>query len=332
MVCRTDGTGSSYLCAAPTVDTGRPVVVLGMHRSGTSVVAGVLHELGLSLSIPEDVLPAQSYNLSGLWESAALQTLNNQVMALCGGTWAYPPELDGAWADSDMMCQLMRQAREIFPRVYPSTQWVWKDPRTCITLPFWLRAIPTKPAAVIVIRNPLDVASSLQTRDGYGKAHSLALWERYTRSAVLNAAGLSAALIHYDDLMAEPRRTISGLAQYLTSVGVHLTATDNAPSLVDNALRHHAADPDAADPDLSDGQRQLYTYLRQIESYHERLPELPLGPETASTSELLASLRAINRLESQTLRRRGARLGRSFLRAATRPVRHVTVGHLRHTR
>ena len=67
------------------------VLVLGMHRSGTSVVAGSLHLLGLATCSPDDLMTGMPWNPSGHWESRSLSRLNDELLADMGRSWWYPP-------------------------------------------------------------------------------------------------------------------------------------------------------------------------------------------------------------------------------------------------
>ncbi len=79
---------------------------------------------------------------------------------------------------------------------HPERPWVWKDPRTCVLLPFWSAVLEQRAAYVLVVRHPFEVSDSLARRNGCTPLLSLALWERYTRQAMLGAAGSAADGVH----------------------------------------------------------------------------------------------------------------------------------------
>src|ERR1700733_13960317 len=169
-------------------EPGRPVVVLGMHRSGTSVVARVINLLGLPLCRDDDLIYGQD-NPTGYWESGSLVKLNDRLLKMFGGSWVFPPQLSRNWENAPRVAASRGEGVRVFRRVYPSEEWVWKDPRACLTLPFWRTVWRGTPAVLFFFREPLEISLSLRRRDGLGKAHSIALWERYTRSALLGADG-----------------------------------------------------------------------------------------------------------------------------------------------
>lgn len=184
----------------------RPVVVLGMHRSGTSAVAGVLVHLGLNGPRPWDRYDAPDNPEHH--ESWTLTRANELVLARAGGTWWAPPP-EGAI--KRVSPALARQVQ----RALPEGPAVVKDPRLCLTLPAWGSVFDGDIALVMVVRNPVKVASSLEQRDGFPHADGLALWEWYVVMALRNARGRDTYLLHYEDLVTNTTTAVSCLAEAL---------------------------------------------------------------------------------------------------------------------
>jgi hypothetical protein len=165
------------------------VVVLGMHRSGTSLVTRLVSLLGLGLCREEDLLVGRKANPRGHWESSSMLAFNDRLLDELHASWFCPPLLQ----EPELERLLKRHGREALARLHDTHRehpWVWKDPRTCALLPFWSTVLKGRAAYVLVLRHPLEVSDSLARRDGYSPALGLALWERYTREAMLGAAGL----------------------------------------------------------------------------------------------------------------------------------------------
>ena len=91
---------------------------------------------------------------------------------------------------------------------------VWKDPRNCITLPFWRTVIDPPLAAVFVCRDPQEVARSLVARDGVTLTYGLALWDRYVRSASTNLAGLPTFVADYARILQNPEIWMTEIAEF----------------------------------------------------------------------------------------------------------------------
>ncbi len=271
----------------------RSVVVLGMHRSGTSVVTRVISLLGLSLCREKDLYAAPD-NPTGHWESTSLVAFNDRLLSLFGGIPAAPAAMGDGWESHESAVALYDEAYRVFRRAHGAAVWVWKDPRTCLTLPFWRRVLSESPAAVFVHREPLEVALSLQRRDGFGKAHCIAQWERYSRSALRGAAGMPLVTVRFAELVADPVSAVAQLRADLTALGVPVLS-DSGPAAqfvaAERAVNRHLRLSLAADPDATGAQRVLLAALDSLPRACAPFGAPDLGTESASTTELLSAIR-----------------------------------------
>lgn len=193
-----------------------PVCVLGMHRSGTSLVARCLNLLGLSLGKKENLMPPKGgNNPAGFWEHLGFVGINDAILERLGGSWKSPPHLPPEWESSPELTDLYRRARELIKEEFAgSLSWAFKDPRTCLTLPFWRQIVPDM-HYVLCMRNPVDVAASLDVRDGLPEEKSLTLWAEYTAAAMLNTSGQSRLVIFFEDYFKDREREVERLATFL---------------------------------------------------------------------------------------------------------------------
>src|SRR5580704_15895296 len=175
-----------------------------MHRSGTSATTAGLAALGLATPSQSDRMASSQWNERGNFESRALTDLNDRLLFARGGTWSGPPALDPGWETDPTLDRWRPRARASFARVFPSRPLVWKDPRNCLTLPFWRAVIAPPSAAVFIYRDPLEVARSLEAREGVSVTYGLALWDRYVRSACANLVGLPTMLADYARILDHP--------------------------------------------------------------------------------------------------------------------------------
>jgi hypothetical protein len=150
-------------------DASTIVCILGMHRSGTSCLAGSLEEAGLFLG---DVVTRTPHNLKGTRENRRIFTLHDGILGRSGGSWQHPPDqID--WTDAD------RAERDAIIRSYPAVpHWGFKDPRTLLLLDLWRERL-RRLSFVATFRHPGLVAASLSKREGGSMDHWLALWARY---------------------------------------------------------------------------------------------------------------------------------------------------------
>src|SRR5262245_25499829 len=202
------------------------VFVLGMHRSGTSAVARTINLLGVPLGESADLMPANEDNPHGYWESSALRLMNDELLEKLGGTWSAPPRLEPGWESSADLRLLSIRARLLFPSVYRTSVWIWKDPRNCLLFPFWVKTLRIRPVVVLVRRNPLEIWRSLARRDGLSKPTALALWERYMRHAIVHASGLPVFSLAYERLLQDPLEQCHAVRSFLVAQGITCESVD----------------------------------------------------------------------------------------------------------
>lgn len=212
-----------------------PVAVVGMHRSGTSMVAKLLHQAGLHLGADADLMPPAAENPEGFYEHLGFVRLNDEVLNAAGAGWDCPPPPHVDWGDGAFE-PFRERARALAMPMQPAPAWGWKDPRTSLTLPFWRSAVgPLR--ALVVVRNPLEVVTSLHRRNGFSIALGLTLWQTYAERILADSSPDARLMTHYDAYFLDPAREIDRVLAWL-GIGV---AADN-PALHDAAvpsLRHH---------------------------------------------------------------------------------------------
>lgn len=199
-------------------DPGLPgsgqIVVLGMHRSGTSSVGGILNLLG-AWAGPDELLLRGADNPRGHFEHGELHLACLRRLRAAGGDWKNPP-LQNPTAAVDAF---RREAAAVLDTLEPRRPWFIKEPRLCL-LARELLPLLTRPVFVHVVRNPGEVADSLRRRDGMLPADALALWERHTREAFAASHGWNRLLVDYDALISKPEETTRKLFDDLVATGI----------------------------------------------------------------------------------------------------------------
>jgi hypothetical protein len=168
---------------------GRVIAVLGMHRSGTSALAGSLQEHGLFLG---DVSTRDRHNPKGNRESVELRRLNENVLRQNGGGWAQPPA-DVTWSE-----QQLDRARAMISEHAGRPVWGFKDPRTLLTLAGWRALVPDL-ERVGIFRHPARVARSLERRNGMSQDEGIALWLAYNEALLAELRREPFPLVSFDD-------------------------------------------------------------------------------------------------------------------------------------
>lgn len=273
------------------------VLVLGMHRSGTSAATRIISLMGLRTCAPNDMLPGNEGNSRGHWESGSLVRLNDRLLAQLDATWWCPPRQEDS-LQRIATPQRVAAARRTFEQAHPEPSWVWKDPRNCILLPFWLHALPSPhPSIVLLLRHPLEICDSLARRNNFTIPMSLALWERYLRQAMANIKGLPVLVTTYDDLTTDPLGWSERVGTFLGASGTPVSEGWDrraVAAFVSERLRHsvHSGSEVAADAQLSAEQRELAAVVEDVVGSHAAFSPPRLPPETATTAVLFDELRA----------------------------------------
>ena len=272
----------------------RGVLVLGMHRSGTSAATGLVRLLGPATCAPGDMVRGP-WNPSGHFESRSLMHLNNALLAEMGRRWWYPPPAGERYHDvAGALTTTPARARRVFRRVHRQEPWVWKDPRTCVLLPFWRQALGSRMAAVVVFRHPLEVAESLQRRHDLPVSFGLALWERYNRLALAHAESMPVFVSGYDELVRDPVGWTGSVGAFLDGLGMRVGPRPDPGDVarfVDPELRHSTHGPEALDQ-APEAAATVYDALDTARGVSHEFVSPDLGPEPAGIEAELATLGA----------------------------------------
>src|SRR5438093_6452651 len=173
------------------------VVVLGMHRSGTSACAGALHRLGIAFG--HDLLGPRPDNPKGYFEHRKIVERDDHILGLLGRSFDDLRPIDWAGVPRDMFAAERHELSSLLRCEFGHTPTFGiKDPRICRLLPIWIDAIESiqhVPKFLIVFRSPFEVASSLQARNGFAPTKSLMLWLLYNLEALQGSRGYERCML-----------------------------------------------------------------------------------------------------------------------------------------
>jgi hypothetical protein len=225
------------------------LIVLGMHRSGTSSLTGCLEQRGLYLG---EVSQKNPFNSKGNRENSRVMELNNSVLEASGGRWDSPPD-EMIWtndlaAERDALVASLKQSG--------AQHWGFKDPRTLLTLPFWEEVIP-EISFVGTFRHPAAVAKSLNARSGMPLEQGLALWRKYNRRLLALWARNPFPVVSFD---APPGEYIAAIDRAAAVLG--LGEPPSSGVFFEESLRHHAGG--ACGMELGEAERPIYSELCRI--------------------------------------------------------------------
>jgi hypothetical protein len=266
------------------------LLVLGMHRGGTSAAAGLLVRLGAQG--PKTLMPANPDNPAGYWESAVFCELHERLLRAAGSRWDAFTRLEPDRLQSAMRDGLTDECRGAIRTEFgDARRFVVKDPRMCRLVPFWRQMLKMEhiaAAAILVLRSPADVARSLAARNGFEPDLSLLIWLRHVLDAEHDTRAVRRTFVRYQELLENWTSVAERISQDLQSPWPTRSVVDDAEidRFVSHRLCHHHGDPDIAGvaPALSDWTRRAWTALGWL---HDRDPS-----RTAQAFGTLDAIRA----------------------------------------
>jgi hypothetical protein len=275
----------------------RVVCIVGMHRSGTSMVTQLLNLCGLDLGAEQDLLGPDKGNPLGHFEHKGFKGLDEFLLAHFGGSTDNPPDLEPNWQEDSSLHEVFEKARLLLATFKEKRVWGWKEPRTTLLIPFWRRLLPDA-RFVICIRNPLEVARSIAERDGMPLEKGFYLWNCYTRAAIRDTEGCPRIFTFYEDHFTNGLNEIKRVANFC---GLSLPIEPSKlQRVVHRELRHHScstADLLNSDYALS-GYKLLYIGLRAL-SLSGSVTCLGSTREDEVSNNIKGFLRAMNELHQQ---------------------------------
>ena len=269
------------------------VRVLGMHRSGTSFVAGCLARGGYFVGDEQRLLEPNEYNPYGYFERNDVVALNDRMLSAFGGSWWNPPDPEQVTAKGWQWVAAASEAVEVIHLEAGDRPCVLKDPRMATLLPVWDKAIGPRFLDVLVIRNPIDVAHSLMRRNAFTVEFSLALWELHLVSILRAARGRRMVTVNFNEIGTHDSGATLP-ADALAAFGQVGLPVPQADGFVAEA-RHFAS----SDEDLlslcTPSQVRLWAFLSALAPYEDHLvvPEEFAGTPVAATGLVRAAARLV---------------------------------------
>jgi len=202
------------------------VIILGMHRSGTSMLTKISNFLGLRLEIGEFVPAIENDNDKGFWELQEVVDINESILDNFGITHLDSKELPSNWLDdlekSKESDKYIKKIEDILKRTNEtknkSNIFGIKDPRICRLLPLWIKCcqnLNIEPVFIFAIRNPIEVAKSLHKRNNISMDQGLDLWKIYNQEAELYSRGFKRYFVSFPDIMNSWERDLLEAQDYL---------------------------------------------------------------------------------------------------------------------
>ena len=204
-------------------------LVIGMHRSGTSCLAGSLNRCGVHLG---NVRKTRSkFNKKGYYELKSIQDIHDQILALHKSNWSNPPE--NSINIHPYHYQKIQNEVDSLSNHKPCGM---KDPRTLLFLDSWQSIIGQDCQLIGTFRHPMEVAKSLNKRNGMSIAKGLELWKHYNSILVETHNKGSFPIIKYD--MYNTNSYYKKILRIATNMGLSPNKL-SLRSFISSNLQHH---------------------------------------------------------------------------------------------
>ena len=205
------------------------ILVVGMHRSGTSLLGSMLQAIGIAT--PGELIAGDGHNPEGYFERRDITDLQEQLLISLGRWW---PGADGMrdlppdWLTRPETHQAAAALRHCLAEEqrHQHGPWAIKDPRSSLLLPLWRRVcgelqIPLR--LLLAVRDPAEVATSLCRRDaaaaGMTAERAERLWWRHHQAVFRHSGGLPLGVIHYSRWFRSPEDARQQVMELLDACG-----------------------------------------------------------------------------------------------------------------
>ncbi|HBI21675.1 MAG TPA: hypothetical protein DDY37_03670 [Legionella sp.] len=218
------------------------VVVLGMHRSGTSAMTRALQLFGVELG--DHLMPPSYDNEKGFWEDLDFYELNVSILEYLGADYqTIEPVFPDLINNTDLSLYTSRAVALLQQKMSNVSCFGLKDPRFARLLPFWkpvFDALHLRVNYVIALRNPMSIVRSMAKREGFSYEKSYLLWYEYTLHSLTQTVGEERVVVDYDRLIQDP---LYALGRIATTLNLPFNPQDEAVAryqleFIDTTLRH----------------------------------------------------------------------------------------------
>jgi len=221
------------------------VVVLGMHRSGTSLVGNIIQSLGVFLG--DDLIIPDRNNQAGYFEHAEIVRLHVELLEIIDRRWTGPKgtlDYPDHWWRSPEVELITSQLKEIIRSEMAKAKGIWgyKDPRVSRLIPLWnciLEELDIEPIYVLSLRDPSAVAASVLRRDAIDSSRAQLLWLVHNLDALRDSGDRLKCVVDYDTWFTNPVQQLKRLVKSIGIADVDDSALNNTTGLIRPELRHH---------------------------------------------------------------------------------------------
>ncbi len=220
------------------------IFVLGMHRSGTSAMAGLLAHLGLPLG--KELMAANEFNKKGYFENNRIYQLNERLLGFLGAGWDETFLLEENWIENQDLGKFREELVRIIDEEFSNTpNFVIKDPRICVLLPLYqevFHSIDIDSQYIIMVRHPEEIWLSLARREQFPRNKSHLLWVDHMVNAERLSRGKTRIFVHFTHLLDNWKDVVEKVIEKL---GISIQSKELSSELsgfIEPGLRHYEID------------------------------------------------------------------------------------------
>jgi hypothetical protein len=232
-------------------DAGRKaLVILGMHRSGTSALGGALSRLGVDFG--RHLTPPAKDNPRGYFEHPQIVALHDQLLRALGSRWDDDRPFPPGWAATQVATETRSLLVDLLKRDFGHVPLFGiKDPRMCRLVPLWFpifESLGVEPHFILIARHPWEVAESLERRDGLEASKGYLLWLDHTLQAELATRVCKRSLVSYEQVLNNPIAVLDRLQAQLQLPLLQPEGVETSlREFLEPSLQHHRFAPKNTD-------------------------------------------------------------------------------------
>ncbi len=208
------------------------ILIIGMHRSGTSAIAGLINILGINFG--KELMPATKHNEKGYFENINIYKINEEILKDIGSSWDNTEELPIGW-EKNINIQKNKLLNFIEEEFKNDEVFAIKDPRLSLLLPIYLEILEKlniSPILILSEREDAEIIKSIEKRDGFDLVKTVNIIKKYKKELEKNIKDLKYPIIkiNYNELIKNTKTTTNKIAGI---IGIKTEATDE----LDNKIK-----------------------------------------------------------------------------------------------
>ena len=217
------------------------VIVTGMHRSGTSLCAGIINILGAEVGAV--LPPAKGINDKGYFEHKKIMRNNQYLLESINMSWDSVCKMPDDWDKKTL--KYRNRAKELVLYLLKDNDFICvKDPRICRLLPMWndiLNDIGISFCIIFCVRHPYDVASSLKKRNNIAQKKSFDIWKTYNEDFLNNCNNIDCMFVDYNNLVEKNCVSVNRIIKHIDyeKIKKYGVVKKYIDSFASDDLRHH---------------------------------------------------------------------------------------------